>query len=324
LPRPPQAMLGTSSRRYARARAFPPLVGAQAGSRHPHALRRAAVRRTFIDDEADDSDTSGGARSDSDADDAFAIEGEGVLAGLVALEDGEGDAGEVLAGLAVAAVHNTLAGPFSLPAAQGAPARVPEGRRCGSCGVPGHNSRTCAFAGAGPSIGAAAARPPSVQAGARLAPASPPAGGRARTVIAGIGAAAPRAVPGGARARIDADVEDGGLFHFSVTIVNGQGRDVSADHLVAISDFANTLAPPDSLWALSTERGAKEGHLHFQGLLAASFSSPAQLTRRLKAFFATLGPLAAQYSVRAPHPANSMHAQALTLKCTTRRRDPRR
>ena len=317
-------MLGTSSRRCARARAFPPLVGAQAGSRHPHALRRAAVRRTFIDDEADDSDTSGGARSDSDADDAFAIEGEGVLAGLVALEDGEGDAGEVLAGLAVAAVHNTLAGPFSLPAAQGAPARVPEGRRCGSCGVPGHNSRTCAFAGAGPSIGAAAARPPSVQAGARLAPASPPAGGRARTVIAGIGVAAPRAVPGGARARIDADVEDGGLFHFSVTIVNGQGRDVSADHLDAISDFANTLAPPDSLWALSTERGAKEGHLHFQGLLAASFSSPAQLTRRLKAFFATLGPLAAQYSVRAPHPANSMHVQALTLKCTTRRRDPRR
>jgi hypothetical protein len=131
-------------------------------------------------------------------------------------------------------------------------------------------------------------------------------------------------VPGGARARVDADVEDGGLFHFSVTIVNGQGRDVSADHLDAISDFANTLAPPDSLWALSTERGAKEGHLHFQGLLAASFSSPAQLTRRLKAFFATLGPLAAQYSVRAPHPANSMHAQALTLKCTTRRRDPRR
>jgi hypothetical protein len=108
-------------------------------------------------------------------------------------------------------------------------------------------------------------------------------------------------------------VEDGGLFHFSVTIVNGQGRDVSADHLDGIADFADTLAPPDALWALSTERGAKEGHLHFQGLLATSFSSPAQLTRRLKAFFATLGPLAAQYSVRAPRPAKCLRAQALTL-----------
>ena len=111
--------------------------------------------------------------------------------------------------------------------------------------------------------------------------------------------------------RADADVEDGGLFHFSVTIVNGQGRDVSADHLDGIADFADTLAPPDALWALSTERGAKEGHLHFQGLLATSFSSPAQLTRRLKAFFATLGPLAAQYSVRAAAPCEA-HARPRT------------
>lgn len=307
-------MLGTSSRRCARERAWPPHVGAQAGPRRAHALRRAAARRTYLDDEADDSSSGSSARCESDADDAAAIEGEGVPAGEVDSEDGEGDAGEVLAGLAVAAVHNTNAGPFRLPAAQGAAARVPEGRRCGCCGVPGHNSRTCEFAGAGPSSGAAAARPPgSVQAGARLAPASPPVGGRGRSGIAGIGTAAPRAVPGGARVRADADVEDGGLFHFSVTIVNGQGRDVSADHLDGIADFADTLAPPDALWALSTERGAKEGHLHFQGLLATSFSSPAQLTRRLKAFFATLGPLAAQYSVRAPRPAKRMRAHALTL-----------
>ena len=101
VPSPPGAMQGTGSRRCARARAWPPHVGPQAGPRHAHALRRAVLRRTYVDDEADDSSTGGSARSESDADDAAACEGERVPAGVVDSEDGEGDAGEVLAGLAV-------------------------------------------------------------------------------------------------------------------------------------------------------------------------------------------------------------------------------
>ena len=220
------------------------------------------------------------------------------------------------AGLAVAAVHNAAAGPFRLPGAQGNATRVPEARRCGCCGVTGHNSRTCPQAAArasagGPADEDAAAAPAGQRILVRAAAPGAPRG------VAGAGLLAPRAVPG--RARADAD-DGNGLFHFSVTIVNGQGRDVIAEHLDATGDFAASLAPPSATWVVGTERGAKEGHLHFQGLFATCFSNSTTLTRKLKAFFATLGPRAANYSVRCPRAAS----RVLILRSATRRRVPRR
>jgi hypothetical protein len=183
--------------------------------------------------------------------------------------------------------------------------QLPPQRKCSGCGVLGHNLRTCERVRS--DLGAAAGGP--------AAPAPAAGAGAAADANAGVGAGAaaparqaaapiPRASPAPrGRARAAAAVDDGTTHHFSLTIVNGHGKDVIPEHLDAIAAFLAELAPENAMWVAALERGAKEGHLHIQALAAARFSAPGTLTTRCKAFFATLGPDAAEYSVRPRDPA---------------------
>jgi hypothetical protein len=71
---------------------------------------------------------------------------------------------------------------------------------------------------------------------------------------------------------------------------------VNVNHIESVTGCLSELAGPDGLWAAAVEKGAVEGKLHFQCLAAAPFSNAGHVTRRIKAWAASIG---AFYKVRA-------------------------